>query len=448
MKVYLNHNEAKLKVKIPKKWKSEKKVRDVLQIFVDDFNRKNSDIPLDIATLGVFETTGTPIPLDATIGDALQDFQDLVVDEQKEVAHPFVQAVLDGADLAKQANSTGQRKAGPGTTTDRFNYSKWDNLDLSDDEKDFHPNIDNNLMIRLKREKREQMRAEEDAQIEKLKQEDTPEAQAEIERILEERAKRGLCGEDLCHDAWSHTSVNQGESNFQKIQSEKAARIKAKGTDVTATDIEEHSYTDFKEKYYGIMEEFAKMDPEKCEDFILENPEILQDEAAGHMLMHMLNLEMSGKTTQMKRAARQYLMLQNILDLSKQMKRDPRAAIRPFFKEILQEEKMAQLKVETEAFAEKISKRAIDKKKEMEAEAEEMYEERELTREERLGPGGLDPVEVFETLPESMQKAFESKDIPALQDAVSKLPAEEAKYHMKRCEDSGLWVPGGTDEDE
>ena len=41
---------------------------------------------------------------------------------------------------------------------------------------------------------------------------------------------------------------------------------------------------------------------------------------------------------------------------------DPRAAIRPFFREILQEEKMAQLAMETENFSQKIMKRAIDKK--------------------------------------------------------------------------------------
>ena len=58
-----------------------------------------------------------------------------------------------------------------------------------------------------------------------------------------------------------------------------------------------------------------------------------------------------------------------------------------------------------------------------------------------LGPGGLDPGEVFESLPESMQKAFESQDIAALHAAVSKLSKAEAKYHMTRCEDSGLWVP-------
>ena len=45
------------------------------------------------------------------------------------------------------------------------NYSKWDNLELSDDEDNFHPNIDNNLMIRLQREKRQQREAEGGAKL-------------------------------------------------------------------------------------------------------------------------------------------------------------------------------------------------------------------------------------------------------------------------------------------
>lgn len=31
-----------------------------------------------------------------------------------------------------------------------------------------------------------------------------------------------------------------------------------------------------------------------------------------------------------------------------------------------------------------------------------------------------------------------------LQEAIAKLPPEEATYHMKRCVDSGLWVPGDS----
>lgn len=110
-----------------------------------------------------------------------------------------------------------------------------------------------------------------------------------------------------------------------------------------------------------------------------------------------------------------------------------------------------------------------------------------MPREERLGPGGLDPVEVFESLPEALQvgreggrhhaqqgkalgrrpgcvtwpgddvvtsclqEAFASQDMEKLHKALSDLPIEEAKKHMKACADSGAWVAevgagwGGTD---
>ena len=44
-----------------------------------------------------------------------------------------------------------------------------------------------------------------------------------------------------------------------------------------------------------------------------------------------------------------------------------------------------------------------------------------------------------------LQECFEKKDIAMLQDAVTVIPKEEAEYHIKRCIDSGLWVPGGGD---
>jgi len=47
-----------------------------------------------------------------------------------------------------------------------------------------------------------------------------------------------------------------------------------------------------------------------------------------------------------------------------------------------------------------------------------------------------------------LQECFEKKDIAMLQDAVTKLPKEEAEYHIKRCIDSGLWVPGGADKSD
>lgn len=40
-----------------------------------------------------------------------------------------------------------------------------------------------------------------------------------------------------------------------------------------------------------------------------------------------------------------------------------------------------------------------------------------------------------------MQKCFESQNIQLLQDTIKNMNQEDATYHMKRCVDSGLWVP-------
>eukprot|EP00980_Cylindrotheca_fusiformis_P027105 scaffold18861_cov49-Cylindrotheca_fusiformis.AAC.1 len=56
-----------------------------------------------------------------------------------------------------------------------------------------------------------------------------------------------------------------------------------------------------------------------------------------------------------------------------------------------------------------------------------------------VGPGGLDPMEVWQSLPPLMQQAFEQQDMTMLEAALSHLSKDEAEYHMKRCEDSGLW---------
>lgn len=40
-----------------------------------------------------------------------------------------------------------------------------------------------------------------------------------------------------------------------------------------------------------------------------------------------------------------------------------------------------------------------------------------------------------------MQKCFETQNIPLLQETIAAMPEDEARYHMKRCVESGLWVP-------
>jgi cell division cycle protein 37 len=40
-----------------------------------------------------------------------------------------------------------------------------------------------------------------------------------------------------------------------------------------------------------------------------------------------------------------------------------------------------------------------------------------------------------------LKKCFDAQDIPMLQQTIARMPEEDARYHMKRCIDSGLWVP-------
>ena len=57
-----------------------------------------------------------------------------------------------------------------------------------------------------------------------------------------------------------------------------------------------------------------------------------------------------------------------------------------------------------------------------------------------LGPGGLDPEAVYDTLPRELKDALEMEDaVDAVLAALRKLPSGEARAHARRLEDSGLF---------
>ena len=49
-----------------------------------------------------------------------------------------------------------------------FNYNKWDNIELSDDESDLHPNIDKDSWFRMKHRSRLEREAQEDEEVKKI----------------------------------------------------------------------------------------------------------------------------------------------------------------------------------------------------------------------------------------------------------------------------------------
>lgn len=172
----------------------------------------------------------------------------------------------------------------------------------------------------------------------------------------------------------------------------------------------------------------------------------------------------------MNHVAHQCICMQYILELSKHIDVDPRACVASFFTRIQVAEAEYKKSFDDEliAFRERVRKRAAEK---LEAAMKEAEEEE---RQARLGPGGLDPVEVFESLPEvifffyyfndiprlkgvyllmliflfqALKKCFEIQDIELLKKTVAEMPEDEAKHYIRRCIDSGLWVPEAKDKE-
>ena len=212
------------------------------------------------------------------------------------------------------------------------------------------------------------------------------------------------------------------------------------------------SYHEFTEKYADVVEQFMAIESlDRSKDFLLQKGDILlQENASNYLLLASLEDEMNGYHEKMKLVARQSQIISNIAELAKSLKRHPGNVIVPFFQRLEQKELYDGFMEGVNGFIKRIQVRAVEKRKEIDEERAREARERgaagndavdvsTIPREERLGPGGLDPLEVFESLPVSMQEAFESREKEKLQQALMEMSPEEAEYHMKRCIDAGLW---------
>ena len=172
---------------------------------------------------------------------------------------------------------------------------------------------------------------------------------------------------------------------------------------------------------------------------ILHGDILLQENASNYLLLASLEDEMNEFRDKMRLTARQSQLISNIAELAKTMKTHPGNVINPFFKRLEEKEHLNGFMEGLEAFVQKLIKRAVVKRKEIDAERarEEGVDLNDIPREERLGPGGLDPVEVFESLPPSMQDAFESRNTDLLKKAFSEMSEEDAEMYLKKCIDSG-----------
>ncbi|XP_030331096.1 hsp90 co-chaperone Cdc37 [Strigops habroptila] len=342
-------------------------------------------------------------------------------------------------------------------------YSVWDHIEVSDDEDETHPNIDTASLFRW----RHQARVERMEQFQKEKEEldkgcreckrklaecqkkmkelevSAPESgkgeleklQAEAQQLrkeekswekkLEELKKKEKNlpwnVDTLSKDGFSKSVFNVKPEEKEETEEQKEKKHK--------TFVERHEK---QIKHFGMLRRW-----DDSQKYLSDNPHLVCEETANYLVIWCIDLEVEEKHALMEQVAHQTIVMQFILELAKSLKVDPRACFRQFFTKIktADQQYMEGFNDELEAFKERVRGRAkvrIEK-------AMKEYEEEE--RQKRLGPGGLDPVEVYESLPPELQKCFDVKDVQMLQDAISKMDPTEAKHHMQRCIDSGLWVP-------
>jgi cell division cycle protein 37 len=415
-----------------------------------------------------------------------------------------------------------------------FNYSKWDNIELSDDESDLHPNIDKDSWFRLKHRTRLEREEREDVEVREYTAKNT-EDQARIQliqaqlrgvasgegddaefvdsealeielaelkglvtgrlhRIEEIHEKRKWNIDNICKVKEEKTIVNKTSSVPLKAEltavdeqtsataqaliasdsmvtakaSTDAGKVSAQGTSTVPTTapvpstgpepantikrdrMAAISYNDYVIKHETLLEKYCELpDLELTKDFLFKHCDVLLHEhAQSYVLLSCLEDEMNGKHKRMKLVCRQSQILSHIHELGVSMKRDPRDVILPFFRRIDEAAYLQGFLTAVDDFIRKIQKRAIDKRREMDAKRMEEGEEEEEEEEEveyeglgeSLGPGGLDPRQVLKALPKALRQAFESQDLARLQRVLGEMDPTEAKFHMKRCVDSGLWV--------
>merc|ERR1719201_2361460 len=228
----------------------------------------------------------------------------------------------------------------------------------------------------------------------------------------------------MCHTAEERTIINANaklEHNFPS---------RAKKSDKSESE-EAEAFSSFMDKNTKIMQKYSEQtDITASEKYILANPMLLSEHSTGWLLLAALKAEMGGDSKRMRNIVRQNQYLQYAMDLAAMTKESELKCVKKFFLSLRNGQKRHMFERDCDDFASKIAQRAVVKKKE-EAAAEEP-EMVELSREERLGPGGLDPVEVLESLPK----------------ALGEMTMEEAKYHMDRCTKSGLWVAQSEDSAE
>ncbi|OTF76854.1 hsp90 co-chaperone Cdc37-like protein [Euroglyphus maynei] len=350
-------------------------------------------------------------------------------------------------------------------------YSRWNRIEISDDEDDTHPNIDTGSLFRWRHqarlermEKHRQTRIDIECRLQEIekklaqfnpnddvkKKEEILMAKHKLNQELAEWNRMDRLQpwnvDTISHDSWSKTIINRKaiESNDNDIDD--AHDVDDDMNEIN--DAQMDQYAKHVEQYEIVMRDFAfhsRFDDSRR--ILLDNPNIVSQHSLDYLSLWCIQLKVEERSALLEHIARQTVLIQLILDLAKTVRgTDPRDCLPTFFSKAQENWlKFEQLwQQEIQDFHKRIQTAA-----EMRIERAIKEQSEKPETEKLIGPGGLDVQEVFDSLPEPLQECFIKRDIQMLKETLENMNDDEAEYHMKRCVDAGLWLTERPeDEDE
>ncbi|XP_042341917.1 hsp90 co-chaperone Cdc37 isoform X1 [Plectropomus leopardus] len=216
------------------------------------------------------------------------------------------------------------------------------------------------------------------AEVRKLKKDEK-----EFEKMIEEHRREGK------RRAWNVDTISK--EGFSKS----VLNVKLETKEETQEEkVEKHKT--FVEKYAKEIKHFGMLRRwDDSQKYLSDNPHLVCEETANCLVVICIDFEIDEKHALMEQVAHQAIVMQFILDLARTLQVDPRGCFRQFFSKIKTADKPYQDAFDHEL---ELLKERIRSCAQMRIEST-MKELEEEDRQKRLGPGGLDPVEVYESLP-------------------------------------------------
>nr|ADG65119.1 hypothetical protein [Drosophila pseudoobscura] len=335
-------------------------------------------------------------------------------------------------------------------------YSKWKDFDISDAEDDVEPKINSEALFLWHQQAwverlEELVRGEEDikekrkiheARLVDIKKRISAKDGDEValKKQLEKVEKEGKELDRLEHDMMlkekKELEVDKiCKSFYKKIGINKSAGRKPD---------EELSLEEFQEfvkeneelcKQYGMLRKY-----EDSRRFLEEHQQLVCEETCCFLTNWCIDLELEKKHEQVAHVAHQCVCMQYILELGERLGVDPRACVSSFFSrtQLCLPEYLHHFETDVKEFKERVQVVAQEKIQEANAKVQDVHQT-------RLGPGGLDPYEVYESLPEEVQAGFRTGDRELLMRLFDAMPSDVAHHHHRRCLASGLWLQKNAD---